>query len=89
MTRTSGIPAEPAACWSGGNGGGRVQLPQRNNGILILAWKTAKDKEWLSSGWLEDEKKKKKKKSCVEKYFDVGPKGRKKADNLASDRLAM
>lgn len=64
-----------------------MQLPQRNNGILILAWKTAKDKEWLSSSWLEDEKKKKK--SCVEKYFDVGTKGRKKADNLASDRLAM
>lgn len=48
--------------------------PSRNNGILILAWKTAKDKEWLSSGWLEDEKKKRKKKSCVEKYFDVGSK---------------
>lgn len=67
----------------------RVQLPRRNNGILILAWKTAKDKEWLSSGWLEDEKKKKKKKSRVEKYFDVGTKGKKKIDNLASDRLAM
>lgn len=65
---------------SGGNGAGRVQLPRRNNGILILAWKTAKDKEWLSSGWLEDEKKKKKskKKSCVEKYFDVGTKEKKK-----------
>lgn len=55
---TSGILARAAAFWLGGNGGGRVQLPRHNNGILILAWKTAKDKEWLSSGWLEDKKKK-------------------------------
>lgn len=56
---TSGVPAQAAVCTLGGNGGGRVQLPRRNNGILILAWKTAKDKEWLSSGWLEDLKKEK------------------------------
>lgn len=43
---------------AGGNGGGRVQLPRPNNGILILAWTTARDKEGLSSGWLEDGKKK-------------------------------
>lgn len=65
---------------AGGNGGGRVQLPRPNNGILILAWTTARDKEGLSSGWLEDGKKKWK--SCVEKYFDVGTKGKKKQITL-------